>query len=281
MPLNVLIVDDSDVIRAMIARTLALASIPVGELLQASNGHEALLVLDESWVDLVLADINMPVMDGVEMLERLRKEPETAELPVIIVSTEGANDRLADLEAKGVSAWIRKPFTPEEIRDVVMKVSADLPLSPAEPEMIDDVFCDVLERFTFMFAEKADETEVLAPQGDLAAARISFSGAATGTLLLAAPMGLATVMAANVLGLDIDDPCAIERGPDTLGEVLNMTCGHIATALEADGATDLRPPTVSLIGTGEWAALTADPTVRFFMIEGQPVMLAASVRTSA
>jgi two-component system chemotaxis response regulator CheY len=281
MPLNVLIVDDSDVIRSMIARTLALASLPLGELYEASNGSEALSVLDESWVDLVLADINMPVMDGVEMLERLRREPETADLPVIIVSTEGANDRIAELHAKGVSAWIRKPFTPEEIRDVVREVSSDLPLNAAESEMIDSVFSDVLERFAFMFADVARESDVLAPQGDLAAARITFSGAASGTLLLAAPMGLAAEMAANVLGLEPGDTSATLRGPDTLGEVLNMTCGHLATALEADGPTDLRPPTVSLIGSGEWAALTADPTARFFLVEDQPVILAASVRTGS
>lgn len=281
MPLNVLIVDDSDVIRSMIARTLALAAIPVGELFEASNGSEALAVLDESWVDLVLADINMPVMDGVEMLERLRKEPDTADLPVIIVSTEGANDRLNELKEKGVSAWIRKPFTPEEIRDVVQIVAADLPTSTPEPGIIDEVFCEVLERFTFMFAEKAEERDVLAPQGDLAAARITFTGAAAGTLLLAAPLDVATEMAANVLGVDPDDEFASMRGADTLGEVLNMTCGHLATALDADGATDLRPPTVSMIGAGEWATLTADPTARYFLVDDRPLILAASVRAEA
>lgn len=280
MPLNVLIVDDSDVIRAMIARTLKLASIPLGEVLHASNGHEALLILDESWVDLVLADINMPVMDGVEMLDRLRRVPETADLPVIIVSTEGANDRLAELERKGVSAWVRKPFTPEEIRDVVKAISSDLPQHAADGEMIDDVFCSVLEKFAFMFAERSVEDDCLAPQGELAAARISFSGAASGTLLLATPLETAAEVAANVLGLDADDEESQLRGPDALGEVLNMTCGHLATALAADGATDLRPPTVSRIGAGEWASLTADPTSRFFMLEGRPAILAASVRTA-
>lgn len=280
MPLNVLIVDDSDVIRAMIARTLSLASLPLGEVLHASNGQEALSILDETWVDLVLADINMPVMDGVEMLERLRREPETADLPVIIVSTEGANDRLAELQKKGVSAWIRKPFTPEEIRDVVQQVSADIPQEGADAEVIDEVFRIVLEKFAFMFAEQAEEGDVMSPQGDLAAARITFTGAASGTLLLATPMDTATEVAANVLGLDAGDDESVERGPDALGEVLNMTCGHLATALDADGATDLRPPTVSRIGAGEWAALTADPTARFFLLEGRPAILAASVRTA-
>lgn len=279
MPLNVLIVDDSDVIRSMITRTLSLAALPLGEVFEASNGSEALSVLDESWIDLVLADINMPVMDGVEMLERLRREPETADLPVIIVSTEGANDRLSELKQKGVSAWIRKPFTPEEIRDVVTEVTSDIALTPAEPEMIDSVFCTVMERFTFMFGDVVPVESVLSPEGDLAAARISFSGGAAGSLLLAAPMDLCTEMAANVLGLDPGDPVASQKGPDTLGEVLNMTCGHLATALEADGATDLRPPAVSLIGAGEWAALTADPTARFFLFEDRPVILAATVRT--
>ena len=72
MPLDVLVVDDSDVIRAMIMKTLRLAQVPVRTAFEAANGREALDLLEDNWVDLVLADINMPVMDGVEMVEQMR-----------------------------------------------------------------------------------------------------------------------------------------------------------------------------------------------------------------
>ena len=93
MALNILVVDDSSVMRAIIIKTLHLSQLPVGEVHQASNGQEALKVLDGKWIDLALVDINMPVMDGEEMINRLRQNPATVGLPVIIVSTEGSNTR--------------------------------------------------------------------------------------------------------------------------------------------------------------------------------------------
>src|ERR1700738_1495524 len=73
MPLNVLVTDDSAVMRAMIIKTLQMTGVELGDVLQASNGAEALAVLDEQWVDLALVDINMPVMNGLELLEIIRQ----------------------------------------------------------------------------------------------------------------------------------------------------------------------------------------------------------------
>jgi two-component system, chemotaxis family, chemotaxis protein CheY len=119
MALNILIVDDSETVRAVISKTLRLAQVPVGQLLEASNGQEALDVLKDNWVDLVLCDINMPVMGGVEMIARMREDDLLKDVPVVVVSTEGSKTRIDDLLAKGVHAYVRKPFTPERIREVV------------------------------------------------------------------------------------------------------------------------------------------------------------------
>lgn len=126
MALNVLIVDDSETVRAIIAKTFRLAQIPVNELYNAGNGEEALAVLKANWVDLVLTDINMPVMDGVTMIARMREDDLLKCIPVVVVSTEGSATRIEQLKAQGVSAYVRKPFTPEELRAAVDSVIGEV-----------------------------------------------------------------------------------------------------------------------------------------------------------
>ena len=126
MAFNVLIVDDSAVMRAMISRVLRLSGVPLAEVYEASHGEEGLRVLAERWVDLVLLDVNMPVMDGETMLRRLRAAPETADLPVIVVSTESSATRVQTLEALGV-AFVHKPFAPEDLRDTILRITGVTP----------------------------------------------------------------------------------------------------------------------------------------------------------
>jgi two-component system chemotaxis response regulator CheY len=125
MALNILVVDDSSVMRAMIIKTLRLSQLPLGEVFEAPNGQEALKVLDSKWIDLALVDINMPVMDGEEMIDRLRQNPETADLPVIIISTEGSETRKEVLMQRGTE-FVHKPFTPEKLRDTILKTLGGL-----------------------------------------------------------------------------------------------------------------------------------------------------------
>jgi len=122
MSLNILIVDDSAVVRAMILKTLRMAGIPIGDVQQAANGREGLDALEDHWIDLVFADINMPVMDGEEMINEIRKQPEWEELPIVVVSTEGSATRIERLQQKGAS-FVHKPFTPESIREVIKKIT--------------------------------------------------------------------------------------------------------------------------------------------------------------
>ena len=121
MAINVLIVDDSAVMRAMILKTMRMSVLPLGEIHQASNGQEGLAALEENWIDLVLLDINMPVMNGEEMMESMQKNPDLREIPTIVISTEGSETRIKRLQAKG-ARFIRKPFSPEIIRDTVKEL---------------------------------------------------------------------------------------------------------------------------------------------------------------
>jgi two-component system chemotaxis response regulator CheY len=122
MPLNVLVTDDSAVMRAMIVKTLHMTGVDLGEVLQASNGAEALALLDEQWVDLALVDINMPVMNGLELLQKIAERDYGGGMRTIVVSTEGSDPRIAAVRAYGAE-FVHKPFTPEELRDAVLRVT--------------------------------------------------------------------------------------------------------------------------------------------------------------
>jgi two-component system chemotaxis response regulator CheY len=119
MSYNILVVDDSDTVRAVIGRTLEMAGVPINGLYEAANGEEALAVMREHWIDLVFSDINMPVMNGVEMIERMQEDDLLQTVPVVVVSTEGSKTRIDNLLNKGVRAYIRKPFTPEKVKQII------------------------------------------------------------------------------------------------------------------------------------------------------------------
>ncbi len=119
MAFNILLVDDSATVRAVISKALVLAGVEIHDLHQASNGAEALQVLEDNWVDLVFCDISMPVMDGEEFVAKLNESGMIGSIPVIIVSSAGSEPRMARLKESGVRAYIQKPFTPERIREVV------------------------------------------------------------------------------------------------------------------------------------------------------------------
>ncbi|MGD8450378.1 MAG: response regulator [Phycisphaerae bacterium] len=122
MGANVLIVDDSTTMRRMIKRTLEISGLDVGEVLEAANGIEALARMAEHTVHAVLLDINMPVMSGVRLVERIRDDPRLKNIPVVIASTEGSETRIQQLVAAGARGFVRKPFHPEQIRDVLAPI---------------------------------------------------------------------------------------------------------------------------------------------------------------
>jgi len=119
MAYNILVVDDSETVRAVIAKALAISGVEVGTLFQAGNGVKALEALRREWVDLVLADINMPVMGGVRLVEEMKADEALRGTPVVIISTEGSATRIAELREKGISGFLRKPFAPEELKRIV------------------------------------------------------------------------------------------------------------------------------------------------------------------
>lgn len=119
MALNVLVVDDSAVMRAMVLRTLRASGVPLGDVVQAANGREALDAVRAARVDLALVDINMPVMTGLEFITHVRGDARHAMLPIIVVSTESSETRIEHIRRYGVG-FVRKPFTAEALRAEIL-----------------------------------------------------------------------------------------------------------------------------------------------------------------
>ncbi len=122
--IRVLIVDDSSVMRKIVERSLRQADIPLSEVVEASNGMEALAALSEKKVDLILCDINMPVMDGLEFVKSLPKVPNAKGVPVVMITTEGSEGHVVQALSAGARGYIRKPFTPDQVKEHILPVLA-------------------------------------------------------------------------------------------------------------------------------------------------------------
>jgi len=116
MAFNVLIVDDSPAMRAFVGRVLDLSGLPVGRRLEAGDGAEALSVLGREWIDVILTDINMPAMDGEELLRRLESDEDWRSIPVIVISTDRTEKRVDRMLSMGARGYVKKPFLPEALR---------------------------------------------------------------------------------------------------------------------------------------------------------------------
>lgn len=118
--ISALIVDDSSVMRKIVERALRQAGLTIANVFEASSGVEALDVLREHTVDLILSDINMPVMDGLELLRQLRAQDLAADVPVVMITTESSEEHVREAILAGAQGYIRKPFTAEQVKDRVL-----------------------------------------------------------------------------------------------------------------------------------------------------------------
>jgi two-component system chemotaxis response regulator CheY len=109
----------------MMKRSLGLSKLELGTIYEATNGKEALAVLENEWVDVVLADIHMPVMSGTELIELMSKDQVMGRIPVVVVSAERSEPAIEHLKQLGICAHLMKPFTPEQVLETVSRVIAE------------------------------------------------------------------------------------------------------------------------------------------------------------
>ncbi len=117
MAVNVLIVDDSAAIRKILQRVLMQTEVPLGKVIEAGDGVEALAALKENAVGLILSDINMPNMDGLQLLSELKAAGSWKDIPVLMITTEGAQAKVLEAVNLGAAGYVRKPFTPDQIKE--------------------------------------------------------------------------------------------------------------------------------------------------------------------
>lgn len=114
---TILLVDDSRTMRKVIANRIAVSGLPIRTVLEAQHGQAALEILSGAHVDVVLTDINMPVMNGLDLITNIRNNPAWDALPVLVVSTEGKGPLGKEAVIRGANNILRKPFTAENIRE--------------------------------------------------------------------------------------------------------------------------------------------------------------------
>lgn len=117
MAVDVLIVDDSAAIRKILQRVLMQAEVPLGQVYEAGDGLEAIEKLKTGNVNLILSDINMPNMDGLQLLAQIKANAAWSNMPVIMITTEGSQTKVMEAVQLGAAGYVRKPFTAEQIKE--------------------------------------------------------------------------------------------------------------------------------------------------------------------
>ena len=119
-PIDVLIVDDSSAIRKIVERMLRQTDLPIGSVYEAGDGLEALKVLNDKRVGLIFSDINMPNMNGLDLLKQVRGNDGWKTIPTVMITTEGSQNSVMEALDLGAAGYDRKPFTPAQIKDTVV-----------------------------------------------------------------------------------------------------------------------------------------------------------------
>ncbi len=139
MGVNILVVDDSLPMRSVIIKTIKASGYGAASFYQAGDGTEALKVLKDEWMDIVITDFNMPEMNGLEMISAMKKDDELSTIPAIVVTTEGSQKKVQEFMDKGAAGYVKKPFTPEIIREKLTQILGEMQDEESSEDGDDDL----------------------------------------------------------------------------------------------------------------------------------------------
>lgn len=242
--MRILIVDDSAPTRRFIQRVAELTGLPFHHYAEAANGAAALEQLSQDDFDMVLIDINMPVMNGEEFLRALRVEPGYEHIPVVAISTDATVDRITRMRSLGANGYITKPFTPEALRDQlerVLRVGGSHLEGPAAEVagsvegLLRESAAHVLETMFFASVERDLHADAV-KQG--LSAWITFSGSIAGRFALVLSREAAANVTNNFLGLT-GETVSAEEESQVVCELANMVCGRFLSRFAPAGHFDL------------------------------------------
>jgi len=277
MSWNILIVDDSSLTRKIVKRVIEMTEMDVGQFLDAENGEEALKVLHQSNVDLVLSDLNMPQMNGVEMVHQMKSTADTKSIPVVIISTESKTSRIRELLAEGVKDYLHKPFTPEEFKELIQTVCCGT--TQKADNLSSEALTKALETMAFLTVIPVDE-DMVVPQNTVRA-EIGFSGLKEGTIEILAGLDFCKLLAENIGAMDNPDEKA---ACDALKELSNVTCGlflPMVVTSTADVFDVTVPNSDRCDDASQWKEFTADKNACVINVEGHAVAIRLTIKDAA
>jgi two-component system chemotaxis response regulator CheY len=241
MALNVLIVDDSPMMRNIVGRVLELSGIDIESRLDAENGSEALKVMEEKSVDLVLVDINMPVMNGEELVKEMSRKQKLSNVPVVVISSDGTVRRKERMSGLGVYGYLQKPFRPEELRDEIERIMrTPRPTQAKITEAVVGAAGRVLETMCYTCVIDSADAALDQEKTPLGVS-VCFSGSLNGEFELWVSAPVASSLAISSLGIK-DDANASENCKAMLSELANMMCGAALSELYPEGEFRLSSP---------------------------------------
>ncbi len=245
---DVLIVDDSAAIRKIVRRIIDHAHLPIGKAIEAADGREALEILTSQPVGVVLSDINMPNMDGLELLRQIKANDFWKKLPVVMVSSEGSDFKMAEALKLGAAGYIQKPFTPDQFKEKLhafFNVKEAASLSPVD--IVAAIKMATTRVFSTMLQMEIIAGELRTEKAGLPASGvvslISLTGNWAGIGSLSCSADLACKLSSQFLTGEFTS--VNEEVLDAIAEVTNMIIGNIKTMLETRvGNMGLGTPTV-------------------------------------
>ncbi len=164
---NILIVDDSRAMRNFLRKALSLTSLKINSVHEATNGMEALDLLEKHSIQIIFSDINMPVMDGSAFVAELARREITSRIPVFVVSTDSSTERMGQILALGAKSYISKPFSPETLEREVIRLMGEV-VEPDIAEALLNASVNVLETMFFADAVPVKEEDAALQDGALA-----------------------------------------------------------------------------------------------------------------
>jgi two-component system, chemotaxis family, chemotaxis protein CheY len=243
MNANILIVDDSAILRKVMRKAIGQLGVQAERIFEAGDGQQALDLLAEQPIDLILLDMHMPVMNGHEFAQIKAKDTALSAVPFVVVSTEANAMRLMEMVELGALGVLRKPFEPEDLRRMVADYLPDETLAASsaqteivaeklpglECEQLDALIANALERTAFVLTDHADST---LPSNYNQHAHITYvSDEEEADIFLSASEGFLREFAASMLGMDEDDPEVAHELVAGLTELANILAGEIVVCL--------------------------------------------------
>ncbi len=285
MPMRILVVDDSRATRRFLGRVLELSGLPVGQILQAADGLEALTMLRSNAVDLILADINMPNMNGEQFLVLVQSNPETSLIPVIIVSSDSTDSRKERMLSLGARGYVPKPVTPEMFRNEFERVfsgsrspaAVSGPVqsaSAASEPLLTRVTAQALENMCFLSLDGVVSGEMSGAE-DSVSAQVQFSGDVSGWLGITITYEAAIAMTASFFGADESENLPPDQIESFTAELANVICGALLASYRPDGRFELSPPEIvhEIVGT----AGRQTHSIMTWLVEGGAIRVGLSI----